>query len=179
MKTFLTLGVSVLGLLLSVASASASSKSKKIDVTASRAVYIAGVYDVDQTTSWTAVQQVFASSLSASLTRPSERPLPVRMVGAELSTVAADLLAGAYDAALIVSETLPAELRGPQFTSTRTIPEPGSVDRVFHLVMRNEDPGMLKAMAVAFQQATSSVNFRRTVERAVANRVVADIRSVN
>jgi len=171
MKTYLRLSVVVFGLIASVAVANAVEENVN-RVTTSRSLKVASVRNIDDKTPWYIMQQAFASSMSASLSTPG-KDMPVKMIPMAASQAAADLENRGCDAVLVLGERVPYELRKGTFTSLRAVCPLGTPVRVFHIVLRNSDPGMKEVLGNCFEEATSSVAFQETVGWSSAMRVVA------
>jgi hypothetical protein len=171
MKSFLCLSLSLVGMFVSVATASASEEKSR--VTTSRALQVASVRDADSDAPWYIMQEAFATSMSACLASRDLVAMPVRIVTLKADASAEALLNGTCDAVLVMGERLPSELRSSQFTSVRAVSQVGTPVRVFHFVLRNSDPAMQATLTTAFEKATASATFQDTIGRASAIRVVA------
>jgi hypothetical protein len=175
MKSAFCLGVSLLGLLASVASVSAVETEAR--VVTSRALRIAAVRDDIPAANWYVVQHAFGTSMAESLATPGSAPMPVKVITVTSPNDAAhDLRNGKFDAILVMSERLPSELRRADLYSTKVVSEIGVPVRVFHLVIQAQDTAAVEALTSAFQKATSSVAFQDTVGRMGALKVFADSR---
>ena len=120
------------------------------------------------------VHETFSASLSTSLQRQCGGPVGVRLIEqASSDRVAAELKAGNYDAALIFEETLPADLRTADFSSTQAVSQMGVPVRVFHLVVRNDDPSLSAMLTTAFADTLKATGFQEALGRSTAMRVVA------
>ena len=172
MKTFLRVSLPLIGLLASVATASAFD-ANATRVTASRSLRVDCVRDTNENTPWYVMQQAFATSMSACLAGKDMNAMPVRILSADASRAAADLIDGECDAVLVIGEYLPSALRSSRFSSVRAVSQVGTPVRVFHFVLRNTDPAMQATLSVAFEKATSSASFQDTIGRASAVHVIA------
>jgi hypothetical protein len=122
----------------------------------------------------TAVHEAFASTLAASLFTQSGISLPVKLSEeTDANKVAADLAEGVYDAAIIFENNLPSSLRTPEFSTTRGVSEMGVPVRVFHFVLRSEDPSMVMTVNSAFAQTVKNTRFQQSLARTAEIRVVA------
>ncbi len=120
------------------------------------------------------VHESFATSLSASLQRQCGGPVGVRVVDQSSDErAAADLSAGVYDAVLVFEENLPADLRTADFSSTQAVSQVGVPVRVFHLVVRNDDPSLSTMLTSAFADTVKAASFQDALGRSTAMRVVA------
>jgi hypothetical protein len=172
MKTILCLSVSLIGLLASVAVASAVDQNAT-RVTTSRSLRVACVFNSGEAASWRVIQQAFAASMSANLGVPAGTAMPVKMIASRASRAADDLVEGKCDAVLVMSERLPSELLGDKFASVRAVSRVGIPVRVFHLVVLSVDPASTAALSSAFESATSSAVFQEVVGRTSAVHAVA------
>lgn len=169
MKTILPLSVILVGLFSSVASAS-------VDVAVvctSRALRVASVKTLDDGATWYVLQQAFSTSFAASLTELSGTAMPIKMMPQNAASAADGLESGACDAVVVFGEQLPMTLRNGKFVSIKAVAQIGTPVRVFHFVMRKDDPSMMSALTSAFEHATSSAAFQDTVGRSSTVRVVA------
>jgi hypothetical protein len=175
MKTALVLGVSLLGM---VSSAAAAGAFDGLDsrITTTMAIRIAAVSESNDAPGWYTVQQIFANSFADSLKLPGRPAMPVQVNSTEAELVGDALLAGEYDAVLVLGERLPASLRGAKFASVRAVSQIGIPVKVFHLVVSNREASSRAVLHGAFESVTSSISFQEAVGRASATRVVADAR---
>jgi hypothetical protein len=172
MKTFLSVSLALIGLLASVATAGAVD-GNTTRVTTSRSLRVTCVRDSSEDAPWYIMQQAFATSMSACLAGKNMTAMPVKILSADASRAADDLINGECDAILVMGEYLPSALRGGNFSSTRAVSRVGSPVRVFHFVLLNDDPVMQTTLSAAFEKATSSASFQDTIGRASAVHVVA------
>jgi hypothetical protein len=142
-------------------------------VTTSRAFHVASVR-ADDDAPWYIMQEAFATSMSACLAGKDLVAMPVKIDTLSASSSADALLDGQYDAVLVLGERIPSEFRSGKFTSVRAVSQVGTPVRVFHLVLRSNDPSMNLTLITAFEKATSSASFQDTIGRASAIRVVAN-----
>ncbi|MFT3868019.1 MAG: hypothetical protein QM715_05925 [Nibricoccus sp.] len=168
MKT-LSLCVILVGVFASVASASADVSV----VSASSALRVASVNAIDDEAPFYVLQQALSSSLSESMKQLEGRAMPVKMVNLDATSAAEELANGTCDAVVVLGETLPYTLRGKKFTSIRAVAQIGTPVRVFHFVLRTDDPSMRATLSSAFERATSSSGFQDSVGRASTMRVFA------
>jgi len=172
MKTFFCVSVCLIGLLASVATASAADE-KVVRITTSRSLRVACVHDSSDDAPWRIMQQAFVTSMSTCLTVKGDAAMPVKIHPANASRAASELINGKCDAVLFLGEKLPSNLQGDKFTSMRVVSQIGSPVRVFYFVQLDRDPVMQAALAAAFEAATSSDAFQDTVSHASAVRAVA------
>jgi len=172
MKTYLSLSVSLVGLFASAVAVFAADESAA-RVTTSRALQVACVRDSSENAPWYIMQEAFSTSMSACLAGRDMNAMAVKMVASDADRASESLENAECDAVLVMGESLPATLRGKQFSSFRAVSVIGSPVRVFHFVLRNSDPAMQAVLAAAFEKATASASFQDTVGRASAIRVVA------
>lgn len=172
MKTILSLSVSVIGILASVATASAVDENIT-RVTASRSLSVACVRDTSEDAPWYIMQQAFSESMSASLSIRGKTGMPVKIFSSNAADAVTQLNDGVCDAVLVLGERLPSELKNSKFVSLRAVSQVGTPVRVFHFVLRGNDPAMQATLSTAFEKATSSAAFQDTIGRASAVRVVA------
>jgi len=172
MKTFLCIGVPLIGLLTSVVTAAAVDQSAS-QVTTSRSLLVAFVRDVDDDAPWPVLQQAFSTSLSACLARQDMPEMPVRLLPTDARRAANSLTNGECDAVLVIGAALPSAFRNDKFTMVRAVSQIGTPVRVFHFVLRNSDPSMQAILSEAFEKATASPSFQNAIGRASAVHVVA------
>jgi len=172
MKTFLSLSVALIGLLASVVSAAAVDENA-VRITTSRSLRVACVREASEDGSWYIMQQAFSTSMSACLADRKMAAMPITIEPANAWRAADSLLNGGCDAVLVLGETLPADLRSEKFTSLRAVSQIGTPVRVFHFILRNNDPTMRDSLAAAFEKATSAASFQDTIGRASSVHVVA------
>jgi hypothetical protein len=172
MKSILCLSMTLIGMLASVATASAFEDNTS-RVTTSRSLRVASVR-VDDDAPWYIMQQAFSTSMSACLAGKDLVAMPVKIDTLSASSSADALLNGQYDAVLVLGERVPSELRSNKFTSVRAVSQVGTPVRVFHFVLRSGDPAMNQTLITAFEKATASASFQDTIGRASAVRVVAN-----
>src|SRR5262245_40752644 len=123
MKTKLRLALSIVSLLVGVGVARAGDS---VRVQASTHLRVTVVDTSKRDAARASVHEAFAASLSASLQRQLGGPVGVKMIDqADISKAAADLDAGACDAALVFEATLPVEMRTPSFSVMRGVSEVG------------------------------------------------------
>ncbi|HEX2852415.1 MAG TPA: hypothetical protein VHO24_04185 [Opitutaceae bacterium] len=171
MHTKFRFGLVLLSLFVGVAAASASDSIK---VKSSRSLRVAVVDASKRDGMRDSVHYAFASSLGASIQRQGI-PLAVKLSDqSSPANVAEKLASGAYDAVLIFDKTLPASLTGSRFSSTRGVAQVGVPVRVFHLVVRNGDVGLMTAVNLAFDETVKAANFQEALSRSAAIRVVAN-----
>jgi hypothetical protein len=168
MKTY-SLCVLLIGLFTSVAAASADVSV----VSTSRALRVAAVNALEDNAPWYVLQEALSASLTASLSDQNSQAMPVKISLLDAAGAAKSLLNGDYDAVIVMGEQLPVYLRGNKFVSVKAVSQIGTPVRVFHFVMRNDDPAMISVLSSAFERATSSASFQETVGRAATMRVVA------
>lgn len=159
----------LVGVFASVASASADVSV----VSASRALRVASVNATNDEAPFYVLQQAISLSLSESMKEMEGRPMPVKLVNLDATSAAEELANGSCDAVVVLGETLPFTLRGKKFTSLRAVAQIGTPVRVFHFVLRTDDPAMTATLSSAFERATSSSSFQDTVGRASTMRVFA------
>ena len=170
MKT--NIGLALLVLSFSAGHA-APSATESVLVQSSRSLRVVVVDASKPGVARTSVHENFAASLAASLNGTGEAPLPVKLTEeSDAGKAAADLSGGVYDAAIIFENTLPGSLRGPEFSVTRGVSEVGVPVRVFHLVLRNEDPAMVATLKNAFAATVKAPRFQEALSRTAAIRVV-------
>ena len=172
MKTILCVSVSLMGLFASAVTAAAVDENAA-RVSTSRSLRVACVRDTSEDSPWYVMQQAFATSLSACLAGKGATSMPVKMVPASASHASDDLANNECDAVLFIGDSLPSALRDERFVSLRAVSQIGTPVRVFHFVLRNNDPAMRATLASAFERATSSAIFQDTVGRASAMHIVA------
>lgn len=171
MNTKLRSGLMLASLFLGVVIANASDS---VRVQSSTHLRVLVVDSTKAGTTRSLVHETFATSLSASLQRQCGGPVGVRIVDqASSDRVAADLSAGVYDAALVFEETLPAALRSSEFSSTEAVSQMGVPVRVFHLVVRKDDPSLATMLTSAFKDTLKVASFQEALGRSTAMRVVA------
>jgi hypothetical protein len=166
-------GLAIFSLFFGVAAANAS---ELVRVKSSRSLRVAVVDGSKQNATRKSVHEAFASSLAASIQRHGA-PLAVKLSDqSSPSNVAEKLASGAYDAVLIFENSLPASLTGARFSSTRGVAQVGIPVRVFHLVVRNGDAGLMTAVNLAFDETVKAAHFQEALSRSAAIRVVANTR---
>lgn len=171
MKTHFGFALSLVSLLLGVATANASDS---VRVQSSRNLRVVVIDATKPGATRTSVHETFATSLSASLLRQGGAQLPVKLTEeSDIEKAAADLSAGAYDAALVFESTLPAAIRAPEFAVRRGVSEVGVPVRIFHLVVRNDDAAMVAMLTSAFGETVKAARFQEALSRSAAVRVVA------
>jgi hypothetical protein len=170
MNTKFRFGLMILSLFVGVASASASD-SVRVKSSRNLRVVVLDASKPDATR--TMVHEAFSASLAASIQKQGA-PLAVKLTeGTDAGTVAAELKAGNYDAALVFETTVPAALNAPGFAATRGVSQIGVPVRVFHLVVRNDDAGLVKMLNAAFGETIKATRFQEALSRSAAIRVVA------
>jgi ABC-type taurine transport system substrate-binding protein len=172
MKTFFCVSVSLIGLLASVATASAVDQNTA-RVTASRALCLASVNTMDDSAPWYILQEAFVSSISTSLADKKNNGMQVNVVNCDGADAAARLLKGDCDAVLVIGEELPYVLKSGKFVALKAVSQIGTPARVFQFVLRNEGRAAQSTLAIAFEHATASPAFQRSIGRISAMRVVA------
>jgi len=168
MKTY-SLCVLLIGLFASVAAASADVSV----VSTSRALRVASVNALEDDAPWYVLQEALSAALTVSLSAQNNQAMPVKIISLDAASAAKSLLNGDYDAVIIMGEQLPMNLKSKKFVSARAVSQIGTPVRVFHFVLRNDDPATISVLSAAFERATSSASFQETVGRASAMRVVA------
>jgi hypothetical protein len=172
MNTNLRSGLMIASLFLGVAMANASDS---VHVSSSTHLRVLVVDATKPGATRSLVHETFATGISASLQRQCGGPVGVRIVDQTSSDrAAADLSAGAYDAALIFEDTLPADLRTSDFSSTQAVSQVGVPARVFHLVVRNDDPALSTMLTAAFNETLKASSFQDALGRSTALHVVAN-----
>lgn len=169
MKTIFCLCLSLIGPIASVTAASAVDENAA-RVTTSRALCLASVNTLDDSAPWYILQEAFISSLATSLSDKKCNGMQVNVVNCDGAAAAASLLRGECDAVLVIGEELPYALRSSKFVALRSVSQIGAPVRVFHFILLKGNPSSL---ADAFEHATSSAAFQRSVGRASAMHVVA------
>ena len=172
MKTILCVSFSLMGLFASAATSVAVNETAS-RVSTSRSLRVACVRDTSEESPWYVMQQAFATSMSACLAGKDMIAMPVKMATASADRAADDLANSECDAVLFIGESLPSALRDEKIITLRAVSQIGTPVRVFHFVMRNDDPAMRTALANAFEKATSSSSFQDTIGRASAMHIVA------
>ena len=99
--------------------------------------------------------------------------MPVKFVNLDAASASEELDNGNCDAVVVLGEILPVTLRGKKYVSIRAVAQIGTPVRVFHFVLRTDDPSMAATLKSAFEHATSSTSFQDTVGRAATMRVFA------
>lgn len=170
MNTKFQSGLMVLSLFIGVAAASASDS---VSVKSSRSLRVVVIDASKQDAARASVHEAFASSLAASIQRQGA-PLAVKLTDqTDATKVAADLTSGAYDAALVFENAVPAPLSASGFSATRGVSQVGVPVRVFHLIVRNDDAGLMAMLNSAFSDTVKAVRFQEALSRSTAIRVVA------
>jgi len=172
MKTNLCLSLVLISLIASAVTAGAVGDNAA-RVTASRSLCLASVNTLDDSAPWYVLQEAFISSLATSLSDKKCNGMQVNVVNCDGSAAAARLLRGECDAVLVIGEELPYALKSGKFTTLRAVSQIGAPVRVFYFVLLNENPSSRASLADAFEHATSSPAFQRSVGRASAMHVVA------
>lgn len=169
MKTVLPLCVILVGLLSSVASASADVSV----VSASSALRVASVNASNDEAPFFVLQQALSSSLAESMKQLEGRAMPVKFINLDAASASEELDNGNCDAVVVLGEVLPVTLRGKKYVALRAVAQIGTPVRVFHFVMRRDDPAMTATLSAVFERATSSTLFQDTVGRASTMHVFA------
>lgn len=168
MKT-IALSLILIGSFASVAVASADVSV----VSTSRALRVASVNILEENAPWYVLQQAFSSSLSENLPAFGGKAMPVKMSPMDSASAAEELQNGGCEAVIVLGEMLPVSFRGSKFVSFKAVSQIGTPVRVFHFVMRKDDPALVSTLSSAFERATSSDSFQDTVGRAATTRVIA------
>jgi len=121
-----------------------------------------------------AVHKAFAASLGQSMSKQCGGPVGVKVTEVDAMRLSFDLASGAYDAAFVIGETVPAALRKGNFEIIRSVSEVGSPARVFNMVVPTEDPSLQKMIVSSLGEALANPKFQEAVSRSVAIRVNAD-----
>jgi hypothetical protein len=170
MNTKIRFGLLILSLFVGVATASASDS---VRVKSSRHLRVVVIDTSKPDATKTMVHEAFGSSLAASIQKQGA-PLGVKLTEAsDPGAVASDLKAGSYDAALVFENAVPAALSAPGFNATRGVSQVGVPVRVFHLVVRNDDAGLVAMLNSAFSDTVKAARFQEALSRSAAIRVVA------
>jgi hypothetical protein len=170
MKISIGLALSLISLALGVTTAGATDS---VRVQSSRNLRVVIIDASKPSEARSRVHESFGLSLAASLQRPGAS-LPVLIsVQADSAKVAADLMAGVYDAALIFENSLPGSVRSADFAAARGVSNVGVPVRVFHLVVRNDDASMVSTLTSAFAETVKAPRFQEALSRSVEIRVVA------
>jgi hypothetical protein len=171
MKTNLRLALCFVSFLVGAGAANAADS---VRVQASTHLRVAVVDASKRDATRSSVHEAFAASLSASLQRQLGGPVGVRMIEqADITKAAADLDAGACDAALVFEATLPIEMRTAGFSVMRGVSEVGVPVRIFHLVVNKGDPSLVNLLTSAFNDTLKAARFQEALTRSVAIKVVA------
>lgn len=174
MNAKISFGLVFLSLFLGVATASASDSVRV--KSSSRFLRVVVIDATKADAARASVHEAFATSLAASMQRQGV-PFGVKLAEeTDAAKAAADLTAGAYDAALVFENIVPAALSTADFSSTRGISQVGVPVRVFHLVVRKNDAGLASALNAAFNDTVKAVRFQEALSRSTAIRVVASNR---
>jgi hypothetical protein len=164
-------GLVFLSLFVGVASASAADSVRV--KSSGRFLRVVVIDATKPDASRVSVHETFASSLAASMQRQGV-PFGVKLSeDTDAAKVAADLTAGAYDAALVFENIVPAALSTPNFVASRGISQVGVPVRIFHLVVRNNDAGLVAMLNTAFSDTVKAPHFQEALSRSTAIRVVA------
>jgi hypothetical protein len=172
MKTIFCLNVFLMGLLASAVT-SAAVEENAARVSTSRSLRVACVRDTGEDSPWYVMQQAFATSLSACLAGKDMTTMPVKMTPASASVASENLINNECDAILYIGDDLPSALRDERFVAFRAVSQIGTPVRVFHFMLRSNDPAMRAVLSKAFEKATSSASFQDTIGRASAMHIFA------
>ena len=171
MKNHFSFALSLVSLFVGVAAAGAADS---VRVQSSRNLRVVVIDASKPGATRASVHESFAASLAASLQRQGGATLPVKLTEeADLSKAAADLTAGAYDAALVFENGLPSAFSSPDFAVSRGVANVGVPVRVFHLVVRKNDASLVAMLTAAFGETVKAPRFQEALSRSVAIRVVA------
>jgi len=114
--------------------------SAKVRVEAGRILRVAVMIDASQRgVVRNELYKAFAASLGAELSQRSRVPIGVRVVWVDPRRAATDLEAGVYDAAFVMSRTVPDVMRKLEFATLRVATKLDHRDRSLYLIMRDTD----------------------------------------
>jgi len=171
MKAFLGLITLTAGLALNVMAADNASELK---VQASSDLRVA-VLDVSRPgTDQTPVHEAFANSLSISMSKQCGGAVNVKVTQVDAFRLAFELKAGMYDAAFVVGNNVPAQLKKGDFEILRAMSDVGAPARVFHMVVPTSDPSLQKMISASFPEALAAPKFQEAYAHSVAVKINAD-----
>lgn len=115
----------------------------------------------------TAMHEAFAASLAKAMTKQCGGTVNVKVTEVDAFTLAFDMKSGSYDAAFIVGNNVPPELRRGDFEILRATSDASS-GRRFYMVVPTTDASMEKMVVASFPDALASDKFQESVVHAVA-----------
>jgi hypothetical protein len=116
----------------------------------------------------TAMHEAFAASLAKAMTKQCGGTVNVKVSEVDAFTLAFDMKSGSYDAAFIVGNNVPPELRRGDFEILRATSDVGGPARRFYMVVPTNDASMERAVSASFPDALASDKFQESVVHAVA-----------
>ncbi len=157
-------------LTLSVRADNASDKSADASVQASSDFRVAVLDTSHPSLERTAMHEAFAASLAKAMTKQCGGNVNVKISEVDAFTLAFDMKSGSFDAAFIVGNNVPPELRRGDFEVLRATSD-GS--HRFFLVVPTSDVSMERAVSESFPVALAADKFQESVVHAVAIHVNA------
>ena len=114
----------------------------------------------------TALHEAFAASLSKSMTKECGGAVNVKVTEVDAFTLAFEMKTGSYDAAFIVGNNVPPELRKGDYEILRASTD--GQGRVFYMVIPTADASLEKMVAASFPEALAADKFQDAIVHAVA-----------
>lgn len=157
--SFLILCVSGISLTLAAASPAAS----PVRVESSRALKLAVVNLDHHNPASEQLQQTFAESFGFEVSQRCKSPIPVKPIIRGAQEAAFGLGTGSLDFAVVFGSNIPPALVSSDYLILKAIPASGNAKHGISLILRNDDPGLVRIIEQSFPEALKGEFFQKAL----------------